>query len=709
MKKFLTILFVTMVLLVLVDFMYYRWGFYLPKSSEAQIISYTDNNNMYIKTDDGYENVTVKGVNLGGFLPNNYVTDYAIDYDTYYKWILQIYEMGANTIRLDTIFNDEFYNAFYDFNEAHERKLFLIQGLNLDSYVLNSHKDAFDSDFYGQLITESENAVDVVHGRKKLTLSKHGKGTYKKDVSQFVIAYIIGSEWMEDTILYTNEKQSKKSGYNGKYIKTKEEATAFETMLAKVMDHLITYETNKYGEQHSISFINSPETDPVAIIPKIVFSEELDDEFLEPKELKYFYHKVVKLDLGHLEETDDYNGLFASYNVSSYYPNYLSYENKEYDDTYASYVSKLVAHHTVPVLITEFAYSTSRGISSTVEDQYGNFGGMTEDEQGDSLVKAYHTIVDSNAVGGIIATWQDEWDKRSWNTIEKVDTLRSIYWSDAQTTNQGLGLLTFEPGDKKSVCYVDGDVSEWKKEDKVLENDNLSLSMKQDEKYLYFYVDSKNNFKSPIYIPIDTTYKSGARSADKYNLTFDRDVDFLIVIDGENSEIFVQEYYNVLNAVDSYEAYNTNSYINKPDKNSSLFTPINLIIEPYSTNMHSRTYKQSTIVNTGKLTYGNANPKSQIFNSQADFYESDGKIEIRIPWGILNFSDPSVLEIHDDYYENYGVESYSISEIYVGADVSNNILLKPFKLKAWDEKATYHERLKKSYYILQNDWSEGNE
>jgi len=58
---------------------------------------------------------------------------------------------------------------------------------------------------------------------------------------------------------------------------------------------------------------------------------------------------------------------------------------------------------------------------------------------------------------------------------------------------------------------------------------------------------------------------------------------------------------------------------------------------------------------------------------------------------------------------NYGVESYSISEIYVGADVSNNILLKPFKLKAWDEKATYHERLKKSYYILQNDWSEGNE
>lgn len=703
MKKFLIVLFVLIFSLFLFDILYYRVGLYFPNDKDIEVISYTNNREMLIKTNNGYDNVIVKGVNLGGFIPNNYVTDYSIDYDKYYEWIESIYEMGSNTIRLDTIFNDEFYNAFYDFNEKHDKPLYLIQGINLDTYALNSHISGFDKEYYGELITQAEDAVDVVHGRKKLTLSKHGKGTYKKDVSKYVLAYIVGSEWMEDTILYTNNTLSEKAGYTGKYISTTDTASSFETMLAKVMDHLISYEAKKYSEIHSISFINTPETDPVAIIPEVRFDPDKEIYSLYPDTLKYFYHKAVKLDLENINAINGYNGLFASYNISSYYPNYLSYENKEYEDTYASYISSLVAHHTVPVLVTEFAYSTSRGVSTLVDDTYGNFGGMTEEEQGNSLVKAYHTIINSNASGGIIATWQDEWDKRSWNTLEKVDITKSIYWSDAQTTNQSLGLLSFDPGEKESVCYVDGDVSEWDDNDLVLDNDDVSLSMKQDEKYLYFYIKRKNNNTLPIYIPIDTTNKSGSKYSSNYNLNFDRNADFLILIDGENSEIFVQEYYNVLNAVDGYEVYNRNSYINKPEKDSSLFTPINLLIEPYSVNTFSRTYGSATLVNTGKLTFGNGNPNDSNFNSQADYYEMNGNIELRIPWGILNFSNPSNLQIHDDYYENYGVEEINISKIYVGAGTNSYIELKPFKLEKWT-KATYHERLKKSYFIVQNDW-----
>jgi len=77
----------------------------------------------------------------------------------------------------------------------------------------------------------------------------------------------------------------------------------------------------------------------VAIIPEVVFDIEKETYNLYPNNLKYFYHKAVKLDLGHLNGVNGYNGLFAAYNISSYYPNYLSYENKEYDDTYASYIS----------------------------------------------------------------------------------------------------------------------------------------------------------------------------------------------------------------------------------------------------------------------------------------------------------------------------------------------------------------------------------
>jgi len=705
MKKFLYCLFGIIALLILFDFMYYRWGFYIPNQKDIDIISYSDQQNMYIKKENQYQIVTIKGVNIGGSIPGKFVTDYAISYETFYAWLEQIANMGANTIRLNTIFNSEFYNAFYDFNQKSSQKLYLIQGINLESYALNNRNDAYNNQFYQELITQAENAVDIVHGRKKLTLSKQGKGKYKKDISEYVLGYVVGSEWIDDTILYTNKSQTDKIGFDGNYLKTTADATAFETMLTKVMDHLITYETKKYSMQHMISFINSPETDPVAEIPQIISSGYPEVDHLYPENLKYFYHKIVELDLEHVKEKEKYRGLFASYNVSSYYPNYLSYENEEYEDTYKSYLERLTKHHEVPVLITEFAYSTARGISAISDDKYGSFGGMNEEEQGRAIVNAYQSILSSGCSGGIIATWQDEWDKRSWNTLEKVDTTKITNWSDAQTTNQGLGILTFDPGKEQSVCYVDGNKEEWTKEDEILDNKSLNLSLKQDEKYLYFYIHKKQNFDK-IYIPIDITNKSGSKKSSTHNLNFERDTDFLITIDGKEGEIFVQDYYNVLRAIDSYEWQNKNAYVNHPQKNSETFESIYLITEPYGTNQFSHNYKTSITVNTGKLTFGNGNPNAADYNSQSDFYEQNGMLEIRIPWQLLNFSNPSESLIHDDYYEKYGVNSYQIKEIFVGASstATETIKMASYSLKPWHNKIEYHERLKKSYDIIKNSW-----
>ena len=114
---------------------------------------------------------------------------------------------------------------------------------------------------------------------------------------------------------------------------------------------------------------------------------------------------------------------------------------------------------------------------------------------------------------------------------------------------------------------------------------------------------------------------------------------------------------------------------------------------------------------TGILTHGNSNPKDDEYNSLADFYINEDYIEMRIPWSILNFSDPSKMKVHDDYYENYGVEFINIKGIGIGIGSNQNkgniIKMSPFKLKGWD-KVTYHERLKQSYYMIKQVWtSEG--
>ena len=84
-------------------------------------------------------------------------------------------------------------------------------------------------------------------------------------------------------------------------------------------------------------------------------------------------------------------------------------------------------------------------------------------------------------------------------------------------------------------------------------------------------------------------------------------------------------------------------------------------------------------------------------------------MEIRLPWQLLNFANPSEMMIHDDYYEHYGVEYIQIDEMYVGVAAGESaeyrIPMESFALEGWGTSVTYHERLKESYYIMKKYWA----
>jgi len=110
--------------------------------------------------------------------------------------------------------------------------------------------------------------------------------------------------------------------------------------------------------------------------------------------------------------------------------------------------------------------------------------------------------------------------------------------------------------------------------------------------------------------------------------------------------------------------------------------------------------------NTGKMVYGNADPESKDFNSLADFCVKGDFIEIKLPWQIFNFSDPSRMRIHDDYYEHHDIREMAIKEIYAGVSGEKNEMIEMYEvpLKGWGKDVTYHERLKSSYYTMQKIW-----
>lgn len=722
MKKFIITVSTIVLILLGLDYAYYHMGIYISFGSDkpTEYFMKTEGKDIYMKSEDKFVPFEIKGVNMGSGTPGEWSTDFAIDKETYKRWFKYIQEMGANTVRIYTIQNDTFYNAFYEYNKDNPTPLYLIHGVWVNDYVQNSHRDAYSKEFYDTFVQDCKIMLDVIHGKRKLNLGRvasAGHGTYNKDISKWVIGYILGVEWEDITVAYTDDKYDGIEGftsYEGKYMYTTEDASPFEVMLAAVGDEVIEYETERYNEQRLVAFSNWPTTDP----------------FEYPTNIKNFFMKCAYVDVEHIKTTEEFKtGQFASYHVYPYYPDYLSYTNdwsrfnigspSDFRDrlgrlnTYKAYLKMLTNHHTLPVVISEFGVSTGRGMAQKDRNTNRNQGNTSEKDQGQALIDCYNDIMDTDCAGSCIFTWQDEWFKRTWNTMYAVDLKRTPYWSDYQTNEQYFGLLSFDPGKENSVCYVDGDISEWSDKDKILQDGDMDLSVKYDEKFIYFLV-KKNNLdfsRDKIYIPLDITPKSGSNYCENYNLKFDRAADFVIVINGkDNSRVQVQERYEALRSTYAMNVYDYDTYDvdNVPEKNSPKFVNIDMILQTATALIYNNQTATAEVFETGKLLYGNANPKSKDFNSLADFCSSGDYIELKFPWQLLNFYDPSRMKIHDDYYdENYGVNYIIIDEMHAGIctpDKNKRTAMKKIKLKGWGNDVTSHERLKSSYYIMQDLW-----
>lgn len=721
MKKFIITVISVVLVVLTVNYAYFHLGIYIPlfQSSDISVNAKTEGKTILLKQNGKFENFEIKGVDLGSGYPGEWSTDFSIDKSTYLRWFKLMQEMGVNTVRIYTIQSQPFYEAFYEYNKGNDNPLYLLHGVWVNDHVMNSYKDAYHEDFYDTFLKDCKTMVDIIHGNRKLNLGKvasAGHGSYLKDISPWVIGYILGVEWEDLVVAYTDDKYKDNEeilNYTGKYFYTSDSASAFEAMLTRVADKVTEYETKRYAEQRLIAFANWPTTDP------------FDYPTIDTAVVK----KCASVNVENILSTENFlSGQFASYHVYPYFPDYLTYisdwsvygvnEQDFTDDngklnTYSAYLSMLVNHHSIPVVISEFGIPTSRAMAHIDVNTGRNQGAMTESEQGQALVECYNDIKSAGCAGSCIFSWQDEWFKRTWNTLHSVDLKRNPYWSDYQTNEQFFGIMTFDPGEEESVCYVDGDVSEWNDSDIVSLTDNMSLSIKYDEKFIYFLVYKKSlDFENDtIYLPIDTTQKTGSNYCENYDLKFDRGADFLVVLNGtNNSRVLVQERYEALRSTYSFEVYKYNTYEtgNIPEKNSSLFKNIDLILHKKEITTARSDENLALTFETGKLKYGNANPDCENYNSLSDFCANGDFIEIRLPWQMLNFGDPSEMMIHDDYYENYGIEFIKIDKMYVGITEggSHRASLDAVELKEWGNSVTFHERLKDSYYIIQQLWGD---
>ena len=266
MKRFIIAVSVLVALAGVLFYAVYYRGFYLDLRPEVPVEAAfrTEGKALLRQNEAGqWEEFVVKGVDVSSSLPGYSNTDYAPTGEDYLRWLEDIGRMGANTIRVYTILDEEFYQALYTYNTTHDIPLYLLQGLQVTDRANYGAQDVYDQDFLDLLLQNGQTAVDVIHGRKIITLGDvTGTGRYRWDLSPWVIGYLVGSEWDSGNIAYTNRSTTYPISYEGEYFVAGPDATRFEVAMAQVMDRITAYESTKYKTQRLIGFVNDHSKDP---------------------------------------------------------------------------------------------------------------------------------------------------------------------------------------------------------------------------------------------------------------------------------------------------------------------------------------------------------------------------------------------------------------------------------------------------------------
>lgn len=695
-------------------------SFYTKKkekdSSAGGAESYTDNQTgisyrfkaegdyFYIYESGDWKQMFMRGVNIGATEPGLFPGDLTISYDTYYRWFGYISEMNCNCIRIYTLMPPQFYQALGDFNKKAKNKLYLYQGIWVNEEDIERLSDTYaeNEKILNDFTTDAVNLVNVIHGKAKIAeTAGEAYGTYNTDVSPWLVGWIIGIEWDPNFVINTNNQHPDKKDYDGEYLYT-QTASPFEAFLCRVGDALIKHEAETYKFQVPLAFSNWITTDPLT----------------HPNE-PHFDEDKTTVNTENVKSRNFGPGMFASYHIYPYYPDSLNYQEDylEYTDdsgkvnTYEAYLEDLKLAHTMPIIVAEFGIPTSRGMGHESVMGY-NQGMVDETAQGAMLIDMLGSIENAKYAGGIVFTWQDEWFKRTWNNVMFDIADRRPYWSNIQTTEQCFGLLAFDPGKESMAAYVDGDVSEWKNTQPTVTTGQGKLYIKSDERYLYIMLDAGNyDFeKDTLLIPINTIADQGNLKAAQYNAEFDTAADFLIYINGkDNSHIYVDRYYDAFNYyfLESKKLSDIKAEENAGVKNSGMFDIMRLCYGYNLTVKGTNQVVPDKAYETGKLRYGNGNPKAQEYKSLSDFYFKNGKLEIRIPWQLLNVMDPSGKQQISDFRKTQVIspqayQSFDFGFAYrTGAESLKITLGGSYEYNGWNTP-TWHERLKPAYYELQN-------
>ncbi len=627
-----------------------------------QLVARTRGQGFEVATGNGWRPFYVKGVDLGVALPGRYPSEFPQDSTLYAGWLDTLAAMNANTLRLYTILPPVFYRALRGWNLSHpDRVLWLVPGVWTE---LPPRHDFADPAWEVGFQREMRSVVDAVHGAGTIAVRPgHAGGRYDADVSPWVLGYIIGREW-EPFAVKAFDARRPSGSYSGRYLRV-QRGPAMDLWLARQCDAMLAYEADSYNALHPIAYTNWPTLDPLSHPTEPTTAEEAywrkrSGRRSEAQKLEY-ENDAVGLDANLIEPTPaNPAGWFASYHAYPYYPDFMLLDpryqqarSQEGRSSYFGYLRELVAHHrSMPTLIAEYGVPSSRGVAHLHPEGWGH-GGHDEQEMAAIDARLTREIRQAGAAGSIVFAWLDEWFKKNWVVTDyEIPLDNTRMWHNVMDAEQNYGILGEYAG-AATTPRLGEDPPRWRKLPLLQITPDTAGGLRglragADESFVYLAVELAPG-KFPwasrgIQLAIDT-YLAGVGQHRLPQSDVQSEVGFEFLIDLAGPErgtmAVTPDYQRHEFRIDPATGDDFGRFFRRPvvtrDRKDGRFDSL-FVVTNRARFGRDGTFFPARAYDRGRLMYG-----TEAVSTLADWYldEESGLLQIRIPWDLLNVTDPS--------------------------------------------------------------------
>ncbi|HEU4569808.1 MAG TPA: hypothetical protein VFS07_04495, partial [Gemmatimonadales bacterium] len=520
---------------------------------------------------------------------------------------------------------------------------------------------------------EMRRVVDLLHGQAVLPpRAGHASGTYDADVSKWVMAYIIGREWEPFAVkAFDAAGGGRQTRYRGRFLEMAR-GPRMDAWMAEQCDHLLGYEFDRYHALRPVAYTNWPTLDPLRHPTEASTREEAAWRRRAGRPLvgsrREYENDAIGLDAALVHPTSrNPAGWFASFHAYPYYPDFMDLDpgyararSSLGPSSYFGYLADLRRHLAgIPLLIAEYGVPSSRG-DAHLQSQGWDHGGHDEAAQASIDARLTREIRESGAAGAILFALLDEWFKKNWVVIDlEIPLERTRQWHNLMDAEQNYGIWAMEAGDTATRPVLGGEVSKWRALQPTDSGSAGTLRLGADASWLYVGMELRGMAGRPfpwaregIQLGLDTYRRDlGQRRLPSGALAHDVGFEFLVDLQGPDSgRVRITPDYSPYRPLPgaSESRDDRGTFYHRPaasrPRTDGAWAPMEVITNRARFGRDGSFYPAQG-VDRGALRYG-----TEAASTLSDWWydETAGMLELRLPWGLLNVTDPSTLTVLHD-------------------------------------------------------------